>query len=78
MNDEPASQHAFRHQMVRAVVGARPAELFMAADDGALRKLSQSLTDWEHARAVLRQKGWGDIGTTLLEVVNAIPEKAKP
>lgn len=74
---DPDSQHAFRCQMVRAVGAPRPAELFVCADDAALRQLSRSLADWEQARAMLRAKGWGDIGSSLLEVVNAIPAKIK-
>jgi hypothetical protein len=63
--------------MVRAVVNAPPAELFIAADDAALHGLARSLADWEQARAMLRAKGYGDIATSLLEVINAIPTKEK-
>lgn len=71
------SQRAFRCQMVRAVMAVPLADLVVAADETALRDLARNLADWERARAMLRAKGYGDIGTSLFEVVNAIPEKAK-
>lgn len=77
MSRHPASQHAFRCQMVRAVVAVPMADLVIAADEPALRNLARSLADWEQSRAMLRAKGYGDIGTSLLEVVNAIPMKVK-
>lgn len=77
MNRGSASMHTFRCQMIRAVVAVPPAEVFAAADDASLRDLARNLADWEQARTMLRAKGWGDIGTSLLEVVSAIPEKAK-
>lgn len=63
--------------MVRAVVGCPPAGQFIVADNPALQGLAQSLADLEQARAVLRANGWGDFGTSILEVVRAIPKKAK-
>jgi hypothetical protein len=56
---------------------ACPAELFVVADNKSIDDLSPNLADWEQAREMLLAKGWGDIDTSLLEVVNAIPEKAK-
>lgn len=72
-----AIQEAFSLQMVRAVAGVVPAGQFIPADAAALRGLAITLTDYEQARAVFRAKGYGDFGTPLLEVANAVPEKAK-
>lgn len=77
MSRGTAIQQAYCLQMVRAVAGHIPAGQYVASDPAALAGLSLSLTDYEQARAVLRLKGWGDFGTSLLEVANAIPERTR-
>lgn len=77
MSRNPASQHTFRCEMVRAVMAVPLADLVVAADEPALLNLARNLADWEQSRAMLRAKGYGDIGTSLFEVINAIPEKVK-
>ena len=78
MSHQRAMQEAFRQQIVRFVVGCPPAGHFIVADHAGLQGLAKTLADLEQARAVLRANGWGDFGTSILEVANAIPKKAKP
>ena len=77
MSHTRAMQEAFRQQIVRFVVGCPPAGQFIVADDAGLQGLAKCLAELEQARAVLRANGWGDFGTSILEVAKAIPRKAK-
>ena len=63
----------YRDQMVRGVVGQRPAILTQCADLTLLNKLSQRLADDEFAHQLLRAKGYGKPGQTLAEIVRDLP-----
>lgn len=63
--------------MVRAVVGTPPAGQYIVADVAALNGLAQVLADYEQAKATLRANGWGDFGTSLVDVVNMIPGRVR-
>lgn len=64
----------YRDQMVRGVLGTRPAILAKEADVTLLDKLAQRLADAEFALELLRAKGHGHRGQTLTEIVNALPQ----
>ena len=63
----------YRDQMVRAVLGSRPAILAKEADTTALDRMAARLADAEEALEQLRAKGYGTRGQTLTEVVKGIP-----
>lgn len=63
----------YRDQMVRGVLGSRPAILAQCADLTLLNKLSQRLADDEFAHTLLRAKGYGKPGQTLSEIVRDLP-----
>lgn len=63
----------YRDQMVRAVLGGGPAILAKEANTTALEKMSQRLADAEEALELLRGKGYGTRGQTLVEVIKALP-----
>jgi len=64
----------YRDQMVRAVIGTRPAMLAETADDAALVRLAQGLAEYEMAKELLRAKGYGRRGMGLLDMIKALPE----
>jgi len=64
----------YRDQMVRAVLGARPAMLAKEADTAALGRLAQRLAEDEQAMELLRAKGYGKRGMSILDMVQALPE----
>jgi len=68
----------YRDQMVRAVLGERPAMLAKEADTGALRRMAQTLAENEAAVELLRAKGYGKRGMNILDMVRALPEAGKP
>ncbi len=69
----------YRDQMVRAVLGSRPAILAKEADTTALERMAARLAEAEEALEQLRALGYGKRGMTLVEVVKTIlptPERA--
>lgn len=63
----------YRDQMVRAVLGSRPAILAKEADTTALDRIAARLADSEEAMEHVRALGYGQRGMTLLEIVRTIP-----
>lgn len=63
----------YRDQMVRAVLGTRPAILAKEADTTALNRLAQRLAEDEQALELLRAKGYGRRGMSILDMVEALP-----
>jgi hypothetical protein len=66
----------YRDQMVRGVLGDRPAILANEADTTLLDRLARRLADAEFALELLRAKGRGHRGQTLTEIVTALPPVA--
>lgn len=63
----------YRHQLVRAVLGERPAECSRVHDAAEVARIAKHLADCEEACAILRAKGWGDFGKSLIDAVKAVP-----
>lgn len=67
-----AAMH-YRHLMVRAVTGNRPALVFHVTDGAAIDRLCERLVDAERAFEILRAKGYGKPGLLLHEVAALVP-----
>lgn len=67
-----ASTH-YRHVIVRAVTGNRPALVFHVTDGVALDRICDRLVDDERAFEILRAKGYGKPGMLLHEVAALVP-----
>lgn len=67
-----AARH-YRHLMVRAVTGNRPALVFHVTDAAAIDSLCDRLVDDERAFEILRAKGYGKPGMLLSEVAALVP-----
>ena len=67
----------YRDQMVRAVLGARPAMLAKEADVAALNRLAQRLAEDEAAVELLRANGYGRRAAGLLDMVKALLEATR-
>lgn len=67
----------YRDQMVRAVLGSRPAILAKEADTTALDRMAARLADAEKALELLRAKGYGNSGMLLHEVVITVPAQSR-
>jgi hypothetical protein len=63
----------YRDQMVRGVLGSRPAILSKEANTTLLDSLSYRLADAEVAMELLRAKGYGHRGLSLADMVKALP-----
>jgi len=68
----------YRDQMVRGVLGTRPAMLAKEADTTLLNNLAQRLAEAEAGTELLRAKGYGTRGVSLLDMIKALPEARKP
>jgi len=68
----------YRDQMVRAVLGERPAMLAKEADTTMLERLAQRLAEAEAGMELLRNKGYGKRGMSILDMVKALPDAGKP
>jgi hypothetical protein len=67
----------YRDQIIRAVLGCRPAMLAHEADPTALERICEHLAQCEAAHDILRQKGWGKAGTSIADVARTVPEAPK-
>lgn len=67
-----AAMH-YRHLMVRAVTGNRPALVFHVTDGAAIDRLCERLVDAERAFEILQAKGYGKPGLLLHEVAALVP-----
>jgi hypothetical protein len=63
----------YRHQIVRAVLGTRPAILARVHDMTALDRVCARLADAEAALEQLRARGYGTSGQTITEIVLTLP-----
>lgn len=68
----------YRDQMVRSVLGTRPAMQAESADTALLDKLAQRLAEAEAGMEMMRAKGYGPRGMGLLDMIKALPEARKP
>jgi hypothetical protein len=68
----------YRDQMVRAVLGTRPAMLAKEADTAALDRIAQRLAETEASMELMRAKGYGPRGMSLLDMIKALPQASKP
>lgn len=66
----------YRDQMVRGALGTRPAMLAKEADTALLDRLALRLADAELAIELLRAKGYGTRGNSLLDMIKALPSIA--
>ena len=71
----PVSQPvvSYRHAIIRAVTGNRPAMVFHVVDETALRSICDRLAESERAFEILRSKGYGKSGQLLHEVAALVP-----
>jgi hypothetical protein len=67
----------YRDQMVRAVVGTRPAILAKEADTAALDRFCQRLADAEEAIQLLCAKGYGWPSQSLVDLARAVPDRRR-
>lgn len=65
----------FWGRVIRIVVADRPAISYPVNQPPALEDLCNLLADCTEAKRVLRAKGYGDVGMTILEIVSALPLK---
>jgi len=68
----------YRDQIVRAVLGTRPAMLGKEADVAAVNRIAQHLAETEAATELLRAKGYSKRGMSMLDIVKALPQRSKP
>jgi hypothetical protein len=70
--------YMYRDLMVRCVLGERPAMLAQHVDIVLLDRLAQRLAEAEMALELLRAKGHGQRGMSLLDMIKALPQASKP
>jgi hypothetical protein len=63
----------YRDQMIRAVLGTRPAILAKEANTAALDSMAQRLAETEMATELLRAMGYGTRGMGILDMIKALP-----
>ncbi|QOY96347.1 hypothetical protein IM543_11300 [Massilia sp. UMI-21] len=74
-----APEHdCYRHQIIRAVTGNRPAMVYSVTDNAALQRICERLVEAERAMEILQHKGYGRPGAGMLlhELAALVPEKA--
>lgn len=62
-----------RSAIVRAIYGAGPGVIRRVDDEVALMRIAEGMAEADEAKAVLRAKGWGRAGTSVVEVAQTIP-----
>lgn len=70
MSDLPT---IYRHQMIRCVLGSSLATLPKDANTTILDSLSHRLAENEMAMELLRAKGYGHRGVSIVDMVKALP-----
>ena len=65
----------YRHLIVRAVTGNRPAMVWRVIDGTALDRICERLVEAERAAEILQAKGYGKPGLLLHEVAALVPDK---
>lgn len=73
MND---TAHIYRAEILRAVFGPA-AHVGKVHDIHRLNQLAERLADTEEAQSILRAKGHGSAGQSLLDIVRNVPNEAK-
>jgi hypothetical protein len=63
----------YRHLIVRAVTGNRPAMVWRVIDGAALERICERLVEAERAAEILQAKGYGKPGLLLHEVAAQVP-----
>jgi len=63
----------YRHLIVRAVTGGRPALVFSVTDGAALDRICERLVEAERAAEILQSLGYGKPGLLLHEVAALVP-----
>ena len=63
----------YRDHIVRSVVADRPAMSYQVNKPVALEDLCNLLADGAEAKRLLRAKGWGGVGMTVLEIAQLLP-----
>jgi hypothetical protein len=64
----------YRHAIIRAVTGNRPAIVWNVTDGAALDRICERLAEAERAFEILRAKGHGRPGLLLHEVAALVPD----
>jgi hypothetical protein len=76
MTTEAELTWTMNDQIVRAVLGTRPAILARVHDMTALDRVCARLADAEAALEQLRARGYGTSGQTITEIVQSLPPAA--
>ena len=63
----------YRDQIIRSVVPDRPAMCYPVNKPEALADVCTLLADGYEARRLLRAKGWGGVGMSILEIAQLLP-----
>ena len=63
----------YRHAIIRAVTGNRPAIVWNVIDGTALDRICERLAEAERAAEILQAKGYGKPGLLLHEVAAQVP-----
>lgn len=63
----------FRDRLIRIVVPQRPAALVVVHQAAALDDLCNLLADCTVAKQLMRAKGYGDVGMSMLEIAQLLP-----
>ena len=70
MSDLPT---IYRHQMIRCVLGSSLATLPKDANTTILNSMAHRLAENEMAMELLRAKGYGQRGASIVDMVKALP-----
>lgn len=68
----------YRDRLIRIVVAERPAAMVVVHQPGALDDFCNLLADCADAKELLRAKGYGQVGMSILEVVQLLPAAGAP
>jgi len=63
----------YRDRIIRIVVPNRPAMCYPVNDPTALDDLCKLLADGAEAKRLLRAKGWGAVGMSILDIAQLLP-----
>ena len=63
----------YRDQIIRSVVPDRPALCYPVNKPEALADVCKLLADGYEAKRLLRAKGWGQVGMSVLEIAQLLP-----
>lgn len=66
----------YKAEILRAALGPG-AHAFKAHDPHRLQQLAERLADTEEAQSILRAKGYGAAGMSLLDIVRSVPDSAR-